>query len=69
MGGALGAAAGTALQQVGPYFQQELQKGQDPDTAWDKALEQAGTAGAFSGAGWALFPTKFFSGPLKNPPR
>ena len=67
IGGGLGAAAGTALQTISPYFQEELKKApQDPDGAWTKALERAGAAGAFSGAGWAAFPLKVLGGPLKN---
>lgn len=67
IGGGLGAAAGTALQTISPYFQDELKKApQDPDGAWTKALERAGASGAFSGAGWAAFPLKVLGGPLKN---
>ena len=66
-GGALGSAAGAAFQAVGPAFSQELRKTpNDPDGAWNRALEQASVSGAFSGAGWALFPARFFQGPLKN---
>lgn len=66
-GGALGAAGGAALQTIGPSFAAELKKSpNDPDGAWGRALQQAEISGLFSGAGWALFPAKFFQGPLKN---
>src|SRR5258706_8550942 len=65
--GALGAAAGSALQTMGPAFQRELAANPgDPDGAWTRALKSAATSGAFSGAAWAAFPAKFFEGPLKN---
>jgi len=67
VGGAVGAAAGAALQKIAPAFQEELQKSpQDPDGAWNRAMQQAEISGAFSGLGWSLFPARFFSGPLKN---
>jgi hypothetical protein len=66
-GGALGAAAGSALQTLGPVFQHELAASpDDPDGAWNRALKSAAASGAFSGAAWAIFPAKFFEGPLKN---
>lgn len=67
VGGVGGAAAGAALQTLGPIFSQELQKNPaDPDGAWDRAMKSAAASGAFSGASWALFPVKFFSGPVKQ---
>src|SRR6516162_4773992 len=67
VGGTVGAAAGAALQKIAPAFQEELQKSpQDPDGAWNRAMQQAEISGAFSGLGWSLFPARFFSGPLKN---
>jgi hypothetical protein len=66
-GGALGAAAGSALQTLGPAFHAELKATpHDPDGAWDRALRNAMASGAFSGASWAAFPMRFFSGPIKN---
>jgi hypothetical protein len=67
MGGVAGSAAGAALQTIGPTFADELKKSpQDPDGAWNRALHQAEISGAFSGAAWALFPARFFTGPLKQ---
>ena len=66
-GGVTGAAVGAAVQTLGPSFAQELKKSpQDPDGAWNRALENALISGAFSGASWALFPVKFFQGPVKQ---
>lgn len=66
-GGALGAAAGSAFQEIGPYFAQELKKSpSDPDGAWTRALHEAEVSGAFSGAAWSLFPVRLFQGPLKQ---
>src|SRR5258706_1813016 len=66
-GGAGGAAAGAALQTIGPEFARELKKNpQDPDGSWTKAVESSMVSGAASGASWALFPMKVFNGPLKN---
>lgn len=67
IGGVGGAATGAALQTLGPIFSNELQKNpSDPDGAWDRAMKSAAASGAFSGASWALFPLKFFNGPVKN---
>lgn len=66
-GGVLGSAAGAAFQTIGPVFAQELKKTpNDPDAAWDRALKDAEISGAFAGVGWALFPARFFQGPLKQ---
>ena len=66
-GGAMGAAAGAAFQEIGPSFAEELKKSpNDPDGAWQRAMEHAGTSGLFSGLGWSLFPARFFNGPVKN---
>lgn len=67
VGGAGGAALGAGLQAIGPTFAAELKRTpQDPDGAWDRAVESAVVSGAASGASWALFPAKVFKGPLKN---
>lgn len=67
IGGVGGAAAGAALQTIGPSFAAELkQSPNDPDGAWTRAVEHGAVSGAFSGAGWALFPAKFFEGPVKQ---
>src|SRR5712671_5263144 len=67
IGGAGGAATGAALQTIGPAFAQELKKNpQDPDGAWDRAVQSSLVSAAASGASWAAFPLKAFSGPLKN---
>lgn len=67
MGGTIGAAAGSAFQTIGPVFAEELKKSpNDPDGAWNRALHEAEISGAFSGASWALFPARFFQGPVKN---
>lgn len=66
-GGSLGAAAGSAAQTLGPEFAKELkQNPNDPDGAWDRAVKKAMISGAFSGAAWAAFPMRFFSGPVKS---
>lgn len=66
-GGAAGSALGAGLQTIGPEFHRELQRTpNDPNGAWDRAVESSVAAGAFSGASWAAFPIKFFKGPLKN---
>src|SRR5262245_41444287 len=67
IGGAGGAGLGAALQEIGPYFGEELKKSPDnPDDAWTRALQRAGASGVFSAAGWAAFPLKIAQGPLKN---
>lgn len=67
IGGALGAGIGAGFQAVGPYFKDELSKSpNDPNGAWDRALHRAEISGAFSAAGWAAFPIRFFQGPLKQ---
>jgi hypothetical protein len=66
-GGALGTAALSAAQTLGPAFHAELQRTpDDPEGAWRRAVRQAEISGAFSGAGWALFPVRFFQGPVKQ---
>lgn len=66
-GGVGGAATGAALQTIGPSFAAELkQTPNDPNGAWTRAMEHAAVSGAFSGAAWALFPAKFFEGPVKQ---
>jgi hypothetical protein len=71
IGGAGGAAVGAAFQTLGPEFSKELQKNpSDPEGAWTRAKESAAISGAFSGAGWAAYPVKFFpkllDGPVKQ---
>ena len=67
LGGAGGAGLGAAFQTIGPVFASELKRTpQDPDGAWDRALENASISGLFSAASWAAYPLKFFKGPLKN---
>jgi hypothetical protein len=67
VGGSLGAAALSAAQTLGPAFAAELQKNpNDPEGAWKRAWRQAEISGAFSGASWAVFPARFFQGPVKQ---
>lgn len=67
IGGAAGAGVGAALQTVGPVFAEELKKTPaDPDGAWSRALTNGAVSGVFSAGAWALFPAKFFEGPLKQ---
>jgi hypothetical protein len=67
IGGSLGAAAMSAVQTLGPVYAAELRKTpSDPEGAWNRAWRQAEISGAFSGASWAVFPTRFFQGPVKN---
>lgn len=66
-GGAAGAGIGAAAQTLGPIYAEELAKNpNDKEAAWDRALKHAATGGAFSSAGWAAFPVKFFQGPVKQ---
>ena len=67
IGGGLGAAGMAALQSMGPALKHELAATpDDPDGAYNRALQSSLQGGAFSGAAWSLFPMKFFTGPLKN---
>ena len=67
VGGTAGFAAMSAYQTIGPAFQEALKKNpNDPDAAWNKAVEDASLSGMFSGAGWAAFPIRFFQGPVKQ---
>lgn len=67
IGGAAGAGLGAAFQAMGPYFKDELTKSPgDPDGAYTRAIERAGTSGAFSALGWAAFPLRLAQGPLKQ---
>ncbi len=67
VGGSLGAAALSAAQTLGPAYMAELQKTpNDPEGAWSRAWKQAEISGAFSGASWAVFPARFFQGPVKH---
>ena len=67
LGGAAGAGLGAAAQSVAPFFKEELQKAPgDPNGAYTRALERAGTSGAFSALGWAAFPMRLAEGPLKQ---
>jgi hypothetical protein len=66
-GGTIGSGVGAAAQTLGPIFAQELAANpNDPEGAWERAMKSATTSGAFSAAGWALFPLKFFQGPVKQ---
>jgi hypothetical protein len=67
IGGSLGAAALSAAQTLGPAYAAELQKTpNDPEGAWNRAWRQAEISGAFAGASWAVFPARFFQGPVKQ---
>lgn len=67
VGGAAGAGLGAAFQAIGPYFQDELGKSpNDPDGAYNRAMERASASGAFSALGWAAFPLRIAQGPLKQ---
>jgi hypothetical protein len=67
IGGSLGAAALSAAQTLGPSYLAELQKTpNDPEGAWNRAWRQAEISGTFSGASWAVFPVRFFKGPVKQ---
>jgi hypothetical protein len=67
VGGSLGAAALSAAQTLGPVYAAELQRNpSDPEGAWNRAWRQAEISGAFSGASWAVFPARFFQGPVKH---
>jgi hypothetical protein len=67
IGGSLGAAALSAAQTLGPAYAAELQKTpNDREGAWNRAWRQAEISGAFSGASWAVFPARFFQGPVKQ---
>jgi hypothetical protein len=67
IGGSLGAAAVSAAQTLGPAYAAELQKTpNDQEGAWQRAWTQAAISGVFSGAAWALFPARFFQGPVKQ---
>ncbi len=57
----------SAAQTLGPAYTAELQKTpNDPEGAWSRAWKQAEISGAFSGASWAVFPARFFQGPVKH---
>jgi hypothetical protein len=67
IGGSLGSAALSAVQTLGPAYRAELQETpNDPEGAWNRAWKQAEISGAFSGASWAVFPARFFQGPVKH---
>lgn len=67
VGGALGSGTAAAFKAIGPVFGEELKKSpQDPEGAWNRTLERAGTSGLFTGLGWAAFPLKYAQGPLKH---
>jgi hypothetical protein len=66
-GGVGGAAAISAMQTLGPYFAKALRETpHDPEAAYQRAMRAAEIAGAFGGLGWALFPARFFTGPVKQ---
>ena len=67
VGGALGAGGVTAVQNLAPYYAEEVHKpGATPDKAFDAALARAGQSGAFSSAAWALFGISPFASAAKN---
>lgn len=66
-GGAIGSGVAGAAQTLGPYYAAALEETpDDPDGAFDRAMTAAATSGAFSAAGWAMFPIRAFQGPIKN---
>lgn len=66
-GGIIGAGVFSAAQELGPYFLKRLKENpDDPDGAFNAALEDASISGGFSAASWALFAFKPFAGELKN---
>jgi hypothetical protein len=66
-GGFLGAGAVGAAQSLGSYFMAEQQKTpDDPDGAFDRALQQASIEGAASGVSWTAFSWSPFKGAVKN---
>lgn len=66
-GGAIGSGVAAAAQTLGPYYAAALEETpDDPDGAFDRAMTAAATSGAFSAAGWAMFPIRAFQGPIKN---
>jgi hypothetical protein len=57
----------SAAQTLGPVYAAELRKNpNDPEGAWNRAWRQAEISGAFAGASWAIFPARFFQGPVKQ---
>lgn len=59
VGGAGGAALGAAVQTLAPVFSAELKKSpNDPDGAFNRALESSMISAGGAGASWALFPLK-----------
>src|SRR5512143_1367729 len=59
VGGAGGAALGAAVQTLAPVFSAELKKTpNDPDGAFNRALESSMISAGGAGASWALFPLK-----------
>ena len=65
-GGAMGAALASGIQALGPRYAAALKETNDPDKAFDLALQRAATEGAISGAGWAAFNWAPFQGTVKN---
>jgi hypothetical protein len=67
IGGTVGSAVTAAAQTLGPIYAEELKRDpSNPDQAYERAFKSALTSGAFSGAGWALFPLRFFQDPIKK---
>ena len=63
------AAAGlmSAAQSLGPYYQQEIKAGVDPETAYNNAGRKALEEGAISAAAWGAFQNMpFIKGPIKQ---
>jgi hypothetical protein len=66
VGGTVGSGVGAAAQTLGPIFAQEYAQHGDAELAYERAYKSALSSGAFSAAGWALWPVKFFQGPVKQ---
>lgn len=65
--GAAGAAAMSMLQTLGPELARELKATpNDVDGAWNRAVKSTMLQGGITGAAWAMFPTRFIQGPIKN---
>ena len=66
-GGAAAAGAMSAAQALGSRFSEEMKAHPgDPNAAFSRALEKAGTDGAFTTVGWMAFGWAPFEGMVKN---
>jgi hypothetical protein len=55
------------MQTLGPHFAKALRETpHDPEGAYQRAMRAAEISGAFAGLGWALFPARFFQGPVRQ---